>query len=266
MSIGGNALDAKRKACIGNIVYNDPINGATNLSFKVSDPDFLFIEDNIFREEATVSFSLMWFGDTYTKTFSGYIATIDIDFPEEGSPSLDIMCLDNSHLMTRKPKKRTWSKKTRADVVKAIAKEYGFNCVVEGNGYFWETVSSIAQSDVTDYDFLQSLASDERELFYCKLKGKTLYFKRIGVLDSPAAYLMYSQAPYDISSFTPQITKETINQEVGSSDIDPATKEVLEYVEYLKNHGELPNTISSPAPTEGNYEFDSSTGTWVSKI
>ena len=89
-------------------------------------------------EEATVEISIHLDGGENTVIFSGYISAIDLDFPSDGYPTMSIYCLDCSHVMNRKKKKRSWENTTNAEVVKAIAKEYGFKCVVE-QGYTFKT-------------------------------------------------------------------------------------------------------------------------------
>jgi len=223
--INGNELDSAKIQCIDDIAISEQCDGSDTCTIKLNDPNFLFIEDNIFIEEATVSVELGWHGDTHRIKFDGFISAIDIDFPEDGYPVLSVYCLDNSHTMLRKKKKRSWDNVTNAEVVQKIAQEYGFKCVIE-QGYNFTKEDTISQSDTTDIEFCESLADSERVPFMCKLVGDTLYYVKKGMLKDPTSTLYYKRFPYDVVSFSPRINKETILEEVTSSDIDTSDKKV----------------------------------------
>ena len=268
--INGNELDINRKKCIESIDIQEQCDGSDTCTLKVNDPNFLYIEDNIFLEEATVNIELGWHGDTHRVNFSGYISAIDIDFPESGNPVLSVFCLDDSHLMNREKKKRSWDNVTRAEVVQKIAKEYGFKCVIE-TGYTFTKEDTISQSDVTDIEFCENLAREEREPFMCKLVGDTLYYVKKGVLKDPTSTLYYKKFPYDVVSFSPRINKETIKQEASASDIDTSNKKVDSYTATNDNtsrdtQGDSMETTSSPTgsstQTTGK-TYDPKTGNWV---
>ena len=225
VSIRGKELDDSRRRCIDSIDIGELCDGSDSCTIKVNDPDFVFINDDIFIEDAKVSVELGWHGDTHRITFTGYISAIDIDFPENGCPMLSIFCLDNSHVMNRKKKKRSWDNVTRPEVVEKIAKEYGFKFVKE-SGYNFKKIDTISQSDVTDIEFCENLAGEEREPFMCKLVGDTIYYVKKGLLSDPTSTMYYKKFPYDVVSFSPRINKETKKEEVESSDINTSDKTV----------------------------------------
>lgn len=262
MYINGEALSLSRKKCIESIDFEELCDGSDTATIKVCDPDFLYIEDNIFVEEAIISIKAGWHGDTHRVSFDGYISAIDIDFPDSGYPVMSVMCLDNSHLMNRKKKTRSWDNVTRADVVKKIATEYGLKCVVE-SGYNFKTESSISQSGSTDIEFCESLAKEERDPFMCKLIGDTLYYVKKGILASPSATFTYRKKPFDLISFKPQINKETKQEETTASDINTNDKTT----ETSKADKDTPHdTQGEPVKTTSGYEYDTTTGTWVKAV
>lgn len=110
--INGTLLDINRKQCIDSINIDELCDGSDLCTISIHDPDFLFIEDNIFVEEATITVNIGWHGDTYRVNFTGYISAIDIDFPESGYPMISLSCLDKSHIMNRKKKNRSWDNVT----------------------------------------------------------------------------------------------------------------------------------------------------------
>lgn len=265
--INGKLLDLERKKSIESINIEELCDGSDTCSFSLHDPNYIFIEDNIFIEEATVNIKIGWHGFTDTVSFSGYISAIDIDFPEDGYPKMTIYCLDKTHLMNRKKKKRSWDNVTRAEVAQKIAKEYGFKCVVE-SGYNFEKQDTISQSNTTDIEFLENLAGEERVPFLCKLIDDTIYYVKKGILKNPVTTMHYREYPYDVISFQPQINKETKQVETSSADINTDTKKVdsakaNDGNTARENQGD-PVTTSEKAVS--NYEyFDNKTGKWVSQ-
>lgn len=274
VSINGVELDKARKECIDSIDIEERCDGSDTCTLVVNDPDFYFIEDNIFIEEATISVVIGWHGDTHRVTFTGYISAIDIDFPDSGFPSLSIFCLDESHVMNRKKKNRSWDNVTRAAVVEKIAKEYGFKCVIEP-GYKFSTEDTISQSDATDIEFCESLASEEKFPFMCKLVGDTLYYVKKGLLKDPSSTLYYKKFPYDVISFSPKINKETRQTEISYGTIDTSDKSVDIATsnsdntsreiqgEPVKSDPSVSNSVASNSVAY--YVYNPSTGKWEVK-
>ena len=266
--INGSPLDEQRMNCIDSIDLLQQCNGSDTCSIKVNDPDFVFINDNIFIEEAKVSVEMGWYGDTYRETFTGYISAIDIDFPQDGYPTLSIFCLDDSHVMNRKKKKRSWDNVTRAEVVEKIAKEYGFKCVIE-SGYSFERIDTISQSDVTDIEFCENLAGEERDLFMCKLVGNTLYYVKMGLLKNPSTTLYYKKYPHDVVSFSPRINKETRKAEASSADISTSNKTTDSHTSNNSNTdrdvqgGSVSDKENTPSSTStAGMKYNTTTGKW----
>ena len=267
ISINGKALDKTRRECISSIDILEQDFGSDTCTIIVNDPDFLYIEDNIFVEEATVSVEMGWNEDTHRVKFDGYISAIDISFPENGFPVLTLTCLDGTHVMNREKKTRSWDNVTRPEVVKKIAKEYGFKCVIE-SGYTFDKEDTISQSKVTDIDFIESLAGEEREPFICKLIGKTIYYVKRGILKDPSASLYYKKFPYDVVSFSPRIDKETRQVAVTHSDISTSSKKVDKATATDSNtsrdtSGESVKTSTNVSNEgSGGVTYDPKTGKW----
>lgn len=268
VSINGIPLDADRRKSIASIDFDERCDGSDTLTLTVNDPDYLYIEDNIFIEEAAIEANIFWYGDTHTHTFSGYISAIDINFPEDGLPSLSVFCLDRSHVMNKKKKKRSWDNVTSADVVRKIAQEYGFKCVIEP-GYNFKTEDTISQSNSTDIAFCENLASNERDQFMCKLIGDTLYYVKKGTMSAPSCTLYYRRYPFDVVSFSPKINKETKSIEVEKSDINTGDKTVDSHVSNDSNTNRdvqgNPVNNGSSGGSRIEYEYDPESMTWKVK-
>lgn len=258
--INGSILGLDKKKYIESIEIEELCDGSDVCTLTLNDPDFIFIEDNLFVEEATVSVRIGWHGDTHRVTFDGYISALDLNFPESGHPVMSIFCMDNSHIMNRKKNNRSWENVTRAEVVQKIAMEYGFKCVTE-TGYVFSTETCISQSGMTDIEFCEYLAGEEREPFMCKLIDDTIYYVKKGILDNAVASLKYRQAPYDVISFKPQINKETKQEEVESSDINTNDKTIDSAVanDSTTNRDTQGNPVKS---TSKQMVFNPRTGKW----
>ena len=214
--ICGKELDDFRYSMIQSITFEDYATGSDLLTIEILDPEFIFLDDKIFVEDVKIKF-VGGFDNNYRTMFEGYISVIDADFPETGSPSLTIHCMDNTHLMNRVKKKRTWNNKTRAQVVPEVFKEYGFKVVIEDTGIKQE---SISQSNETDIAFITKLAGEEIDPYLVYVEGNTGYYVRKKVLEKQQATLDYRDGLMNVISFQPRINKETKQVEVRASDVN----------------------------------------------
>ena len=253
--IAGKELDETRMRCVTEITVDEVCSGSDSMTIKISDPDMVFITDNIFKDDVSIRLVYGWNECTHTRSFDGFISTIDIEFPEDGNPVLTLNCIDQTHLMNRKKKKRSWDNVTNADVVKIIAKEYGFNAIIE-SGYTFKKEETISQDD-TDINFLTGLCDNENDLFMLKLVGKNLYYIRKGVFSTPTMELHYKEYPWDIISFSPQINIETRKEEIEDSDVDAPAKSTSKAVTNANNI-----KSNSGSKTETAYVHNPSTNTW----
>lgn len=226
-------LTAKELELVESINVKQTSSGSDTLTLVIKDPNMDFLNKAIFIDEAKIQFMCRWSTTFSFYRFAGYISAIDVDFPEDGMPSLTITCMDNSHLMNREKKKRSWDNITSAEVVQKIAQEYGFQSEVEDK-YDFERKDNIAQSDQTDIEFLESLAGEEREPFLAKyvMEEKNgsvtekIVYKRKALDGNPTSAFEYKQGKCNIISFSPQINKETKRIKVEKSDIATNSKTV----------------------------------------
>ncbi len=223
--ISGTKLNLAKKECISSIDIKETVEGSDVATIILYDPQFLFIEDNIFLEENTIKIELGWDISTYRVTFNGYISAIDINFTNAGIPMITVTCMDNTHRMNRKRKNKTYKNTTSAKVVKKIVKSYGYTCVIEKN-YKFTKKDTITQSNQSDIDFITSLAQNEVYPFTARLVGKKFYYVKMGKLTTPKITLTYRKYPHEIISFNPRINKEYKQTEVSSSKVTNKNKNV----------------------------------------
>lgn len=221
--IGGIKLDIDKKACITSIEFKETVTGSDSATINIVDPEFLYIEDDIFIEDNTVSITLGWDNTTHRVSFEGYISAVDIEFDNTGCPKLTITCMDETHVMNRIKKDSSYSNCTSADVVKRIVQSYGFACEIDPD-YKFNVQETITQSKQTDIDFITKLANDEVYPFTARLVGKTFYYVKKGKLTTPKMTLTYMKYPHDIVSFSPKINKETKKVEITASSVNTGSK------------------------------------------
>lgn len=223
--LNGTKLGIRKLELINSIEIKETVEGADSATLQISDPQFLFIEDNIFKEESPIKIKLGWVNTTYRVEFEGYISAVDINFDTDGIPKLSITCMDNTHVMNRVKNSNTWKDKTNADVVKELVAKYGYTCEIEKD-YKFEKQETITQSDQTDIEFITKLAGDEVYPFTARLVGKTFYYQKKGKLDTPKMSLNYRLYPHEVMSFNPKLNKETKKEEIKSASIDTGSKKV----------------------------------------
>lgn len=259
--INGTEITGHRKECISSFDIDDICDGSSTLTLNIIDPNYVYIEDNIYVNEATIILEHGFVDDPEYDRFSGYISTIDLNFPDNGAPTLTITCFDESHIMNRVKKERSWDKVTRADVVKKVAAEYGYSTYIEPN-YEFAVIDTISQSNQTDIEFLESLAGDEREPFLCKLIGTTLHYEKKGMLKEPLVdTLGYNTDPFDVISFNPQINKETRQESITSSDIKASDKSLESFTATDNNVSR--DVQGESVKTTTNYTYDPVTRKWT---
>lgn len=223
--ISGTKLALGKKQCINSVSIKETVEGADSATIEIQDPEFKFIEDNIFLEDNKIKIQMGWDNTTYHVKFEGYISAIDINFNSDGIPKLTVTCMDNTHKMNRKKKDKTYKNTTSAAVVKKIVKSYGFSCKVDSN-YKFEKQETITQSHQSDIEFITKLAGDETSPFTARLVGKTFHYVKMGKLTTPKMTLTYKAYPHDIISFNPKINKESKQVEIKGASINTSSKKV----------------------------------------
>lgn len=266
--IGGIKLELDRKQCIQSVDVKETVEGADMATIQVADPEFLYIEDNIFVVDNTVKIKLGWSNTTYRVEFNGYISAIDIDFASDGIPIMTLTCMDNTHKMNREKKNNTYNKMTSADVVKKIVQSYGFKCIVDSS-YSFTVQETITQSKQTDIDFITSLANKEVYPFTARLVGDTFYYVKMGKLETSVMTLHYREYPHEVISFTPQINKELRQTDIKNGSTDTGSKTTSESdKEGESKYGNTDNTESKlgtekqTPSSQGKVTYNPKTNTW----
>lgn len=262
--ISGTKMGIDKKECINSIEIKETVDGADTATIQITDPEFLYIEDDIFIEDNTIKIKLGWDNTTYRETFEGYISAIDIDFNSNGCPKLTVTCMDKTHIMNRTKKDATFKNTTSANVVKQICKKYGYNVVVDSS-YKFEVQETITQSHQTDIDFITKLANDEVYPFSARLVGNTFYYVKKGKLETPKMTLTYKKYPHEVISFNPKINKETKQVEIKSSSVNTSNKSTSNTTGKVDSGSgsASSNGSSSSKKSSGGYTYNPKTKKWT---
>lgn len=263
--ISGTKLSLEKKQCITSISIKETVEGADSATIEIKDPEFKYIEDNIFYEDNKIKIQMGWDSTTYRVKFDGYISAIDIDFASDGIPNIIMTCMDKTHKMNRKKKDKTFKNTTSAAVVKKIVKSYGFKCVVDSS-YKFEKQETITQSHQSDIEFITKLAGDEVHPFTARLVGNTFYYQKMGKLKTPKMTLTYKQHPHEIISFNPKINKESKQVEIKGSSINTSNKKVSTTTGSSSGNGNSGSSSSNGSKNKksgSNYTYNPQTKKWT---
>lgn len=262
--ISGTKMGIDKKECINSIEIKETVDGADTATIQITDPEFLYIEDDIFLEDNTIKIKLGWSNTTHRETFEGYISAIDIDFNSNGCPKLTVTCMDKTHIMNRTKKDATFKNTTSANVVKQICKKYGYNVVVDSS-YKFEVQETITQSHQTDIDFITKLANDEVYPFSVRLVGNTFYYVKKGKLETPKMTLTYKKYPHEVISFNPKINKETKQVEIKSSSVNTSNKSTSNTTGKVDSGSGSSSSggSSSSKKSSGGYTYNPKTKKWT---
>lgn len=258
--ISGTKLGIEKKSCINSIEIKETVEGSDSAKIQITDPEFRYIEDDIFTKDNSIKITLGWDNTTYRVEFQGYISAIDINFDNTGCPKITLTCMDNTHIMNRVKKNNTFKNCSSADVVKRIIQSYGYTCVIDSS-YSFTVQETITQSNQTDIDFITKLAGDEVYPFTARLIGNTFYYVKMGKLETPKMTLTYRKYPHDIISFSPKINKETRKEEISSASVNTSSKSI-DTSTGTSNTGN--GSASDTSPYTGNgYTYNPNTRTWT---
>ena len=261
--IKGQKLDLYKKECITGLEVNETTEGADTMTISISDPNFEYIEDNIFLEDTPIVAQIGWVGYSYRSEFKGWITTIDIDFKEDAVPVLNITCMDETHRMNRQKRSRTWNNMTSAQVVGEIVRGYGFKYVCE-SGYTFTVQETITQSNQTDIDFILSLADEETALFTARLvNNDTFYYVKKGIMGTPKATLNYVGFPHEIISFSPKINIETRQSSVTTGTITDAKETETTTFSSTNSSGNTNGSLKENGNGSGGVSYSPHTGAYT---
>ena len=221
--LGGKALSAYELTLVEEIVFEDNSTGSDMVSITIKDPDYVIIGDKRLLKNTKCKVD-MGYKNNHKTIIDGYISVCDVDFPEEGFPTIVIHVMDKSQIMNRRERKKVYKNMTYVDIAKKLAQSHGLSFSGKATGGGAKKQESVTQSYETDISFLLGLANEIDYFVY--VSGNTLYFRpQKEFMDKAPSYnLWYRKHPFDILSFRPRIVEADQLDEVEESDIDNKTK------------------------------------------
>lgn len=221
--LGGQPLSDFEHSLVEEIVYEDTSTGSDLVSITIHDPDYVIIGDKRIVKSTACKVEGGW-TNKYKTWVDGYVSAVDVDFPEEGYPTITIHVMDKSYLMNKLERKKVYKNMSYCAIAGQIAKQYGLKLVADNNGKGGETHESVTQSYETDIQFLIGLAGEIGYLVF--VKGSELHFRNKDNFfnSKPKVTLWYRRFPFDILSFRPRIVQADQLDELEETDIDDKDK------------------------------------------
>ncbi len=150
--------------------------------------------------------------------FSGVITEITTNFPEAGSPDLQISGYDHAFPMTGGKNSRTWAQKRDSDAAAEIASFHNLDARIDKTA---EIHPQIEQNQESDFEFLKKLADRNHfELFVDE--QRTLHFHPPADRSSPLMRLAWGSG---LISFKPEANLAGQISRVEVYGWDPKKKE-----------------------------------------
>ncbi len=137
----GKKLKGEHKRDIINISYTDSLEAIDSFSFSVSSWDaekrvlkYLNFDDNPFNVGKEVEV-FMGYGGELESMLYGEITSLEPNFPQSGSPTLNVRGLNILHRLRKKQETRFYKGKTDGYIAKKIAKRLGLKIgeIVDGD-------------------------------------------------------------------------------------------------------------------------------------
>lgn len=205
--------------------YEDCTDKADMLEIRFSDDYALrAIDSPDFRQGSMLKVQWGYCNGVMSKIHN--VVVRDVEARYSRSVDATVRCLDATKGMNSSCRTYLWENVTSSDIARKIAKKYNLSAVVDDTSKVW---TSIPQSNVTDFDFLKSLADKELNgNFESFVRGGTLYFRKRQVDAKSAWTVQYGDE--DFIEFSPKnrsSTKETSDDGVKLVGVDSFNKQVM---------------------------------------
>ncbi|HWR60825.1 MAG TPA: hypothetical protein VN580_04400 [Clostridia bacterium] len=145
------------------------------------------------------------YGDKLEPLFYGLITIVDYDYSSGDLPTMSVKGFDQSFIMMRGKKSKTWKQKRYCEVIREIGAKYLPNLYVDDTAVIHEVVEQYEQSD---FSFINSLALKCNYDFF--VVGNSLYFKKALTEAEPVVALQWGKT---LQSFSTQVNlSEQVNK------------------------------------------------------
>lgn len=257
--LDGKEVSGDFYSFIEEVEFDSNVSGSDKATVTVNDPMLQFLEDRKFYKGRKITIYGGWENDL-VKWIDGYIAMVDVDFPDTGDPFMRLHCMDESFLLDRHQVFYSYPSMTFAQIAREIAERHGLTAEGPSTDVQHENIN---QSGETDIDLLTRMAEDEGLIVKIK-NGKIQWSKVTQVEKEPQDELHWREYPYTLKSFRPRLA--IVDQDVArsGSSVDDATKQVDDYL--TEHVGDMMTSLGDEVFSifEG-WDLDLETGLWYRK-
>jgi phage protein D len=212
---------------VGSVTVTEDDRQADSCSVSIQDPRMVYA-DGLF-EGCTLEVDMGYTEPgEHALLLRAVITKIEMSYPDNGVPALTLKGEDKSIGMGLVEKNVVWRKTSIAEIVRAVAKPYGFASVEVRLDRDPQLRQPIHQDGKTDLAFLQELAEQHQAKCFVELDDagdEVLYFipeRQIVSLRRPdEIVLRYRLGPdSNLISFSPSFDSSYIDRLKASADVD----------------------------------------------
>ncbi|MFZ5352361.1 MAG: phage late control D family protein [Bacillota bacterium] len=148
---------------------------------------------------------MMGYGEKLEPLFYGLVTMLEYDYSSYDLPTMIVKGFDQSFIMMRGKKSRTWKKKRYCDVVREIGAKYLPNLYVDDTAVLHNVIEQYERSD---FSFINEIALKCNYDFF--VVGNSLYFRNAVKNIEPVVTLTWGKT---LHSFTTQVNlSEQVNK------------------------------------------------------
>jgi hypothetical protein len=223
IQINGKEIPERYYDMIQEVTYEDHETGSDTATIVATDPYHYFIDDPDIIKGAKVRIRGGWKGDLDT-WLDGYISLVDLEFPETGSPTITITCMDQSFLLDRNNVTCKYTKLTVVGLAKIIAAKYKMKFVYDGPSVSkLENHDEISQADESDLKLLLRMIDDDE--LGLKVQNGTIYLWNIYGNVTAQDDLYWKEYPFNLRSFSSRLViADKKKDKVIKSDVNNQKK------------------------------------------
>ncbi|MGW4229492.1 phage late control D family protein [Streptomyces sp. NPDC004980] len=207
---------------------------ADSVSLSVSDPLLIYADGLFEGSVAEVDLGYAEAGQ-HALLIRATITKVEVSYPDSGVPSITLKGEDRSIQMGLVERKKVWRDRTVTDIVRAVAKPYGFarvEALLSPDPVI--KTKPISQDGKTDLAFLQELAKNHHAKCFVELddqEQEVLYFipeRRVVQLRRPdTLVLRFREGPdSNLFSFSPSFDSSYIDRLKETADIDQQGRQI----------------------------------------
>lgn len=232
LKVDGKSIPESVMDRIQTLTYEENDLGADTLQLEVEDSIYYFLDNPQLFEDLPIEAEL-GYESLPAYTFKGYIIIVQPSFTAGGQVTASITCMDESHLLNKKKKIRTWNNMKISDILTKIAKEYKLKADIQATSTVYE---KLTQSNETDIQFICKLVNGlnndslgsgigqkqpvfSTRQYMVKIKNQTMTFKeRVLSTNDSRRDLWYNSGEANIISFSPTYIRDLQVKELNASE------------------------------------------------